>query len=162
MINRPIFSKRRSLFRTFARSALCFGCSVVAFAVIASGTIASGAHAEDLTQFSRSIGLKDTASFVETVSAIRSTGRLPNKYLTKQEASRKGWRPGANICEAIPNQWIGGDVFRNLEGRLPKKNYREADLEPTCKSRGAKRLVFSGKNEIYVTVDHYETFTRVP
>ena len=57
---------------------------------------------------------------------------------------------------------IGGDRFRNLEGRLPDKKWREADLDYKGGHRGAKRLVFSWDGERFVTVDHYNTFVEVP
>jgi guanyl-specific ribonuclease Sa len=60
---------------------------------------------------------------------------------------------------------IGGDVMRNFGGAIPDapgRIYREADLDSDCRSRGAKRLIFSNDGRIYVTVDHYNNFVPVP
>jgi len=65
----------------------------------------------------------------------------------------------------LPGHVIGGDAFNNFGGQLPAapgRGYREADLDPTCRERGAKRLIFSNDGLIFVTTDHYRTFTRVP
>ena len=56
---------------------------------------------------------------------------------------------------------IGGDVFGNNEGILPKGSYHEADVEYSAKNRGTKRLVYQPDCVIYYTADHYETFTRL-
>ena len=57
---------------------------------------------------------------------------------------------------------IGGDVYGNYEGLLPKKKgrtYYECDIDTLHKkSRGAKRIVFSSDGLIYYTKDHYEHF----
>jgi ribonuclease T1 len=113
----------------------------------------------------RGIGITDTDSFAETVAALRQTGRLPPRYLTKREAEEAGWKPGGDLCRAAPGRTIGGDAFHNREKRLPDRSGRrwfEADLEPRCGQRGAKRLVWSSDGLIYVTTDHYRTFTEVP
>ena len=62
-----------------------------------------------------------------------------------------------------PGCAIGGDVFGNREGILPKekgRTYYECDIDTNGQnSRGAKRLVFSDDGLIYYTEDHYESFT---
>ena len=50
---------------------------------------------------------------------------------------------------------------RQLQGG-PGRAYREADLDTGCGQRGAKRLIYSNDGAIFVTVDHYNTFTQVP
>jgi len=57
---------------------------------------------------------------------------------------------------------IGGDHFGNYERRLPRGQWQEADLDYRGKKRNAKRLVFAQAGQQYVTVDHYETFHKVP
>jgi ribonuclease T1 len=60
---------------------------------------------------------------------------------------------------------IGGDIFRNFGKALPSapgRVYREADLDTDCRSRGPKRLIFSSDGLIFITVDHYNSFTAVP
>ena len=119
----------------------------------------------DLQAFARSVGLRDVAGFVETVTELRRSGRLPERYVTKDEAEDLGWRPGSDLCDVAPDASIGGDRFGNRERRLPERQgrrWREADLDFDCGRRGAKRLVWSSDGLIYVTTDHYDSFTRVP
>jgi hypothetical protein len=121
--------------------------------------------APELRDFAVRVGLKDTVGFSETVTELRTAGRLPARYVTKDAAERLGWKPGADLCRAAPGKAIGGDSFGNRERRLPEaagRRWREADLDYACGSRGAKRLVWSTDGLIFVTLDHYATFVAVP
>ena len=93
---------------------------------------------------------------------IYTYGHLPSNFVTKSEARAKGWE-GGSLEDYFPGCSIGGDVFGNREGILPKKKgrtYYECDIDTKGKkSRGAKRIVFSDDGLIYYTDDHYETFT---
>lgn len=127
--------------------------------------VAVAAGEAELQAFARGHGLADADAFARTVTRLREKGRLPASYLTKREAERLGWRPGADLCETAPGRSLGGDRFGNRERRLPMRPGRvwyEADLDFDCGRRGAKRLVFSSDGLIYLTVDHYETFREVP
>lgn len=138
---------------------------LVVLALLVAGPALARAPVDDLHQFARMAGLRDAEAFVETVTALRQDGQLPQRYLTKNEASRAGWRPGDDLCRAAPGKAIGGDRFGNREGRLPRASGRvwyEADLDFNCGRRGAKRLVWSSDGLIYVTTDHYQTFRPVP
>lgn len=88
--------------------------------------------------------------------------KLPENYMTKSEARKKGWESGA-LNRVIPGKCIGGDEYLNLEGKLPKNaTYRECDIDTINKAkRGSKRLVWSDDFKIYYTKDHYETFEYV-
>jgi hypothetical protein len=126
---------------------------------------AVAAEPAELRRFAREMRLTDIDGFVSTVHAIRTTGRLPERYLDKDDAAKLGWRPGADLCRLAPGKLIGGDRFMNREGRLPAaagRRWTEADLDYGCGRRNAKRLVFSSDRLIFVTVDHYETFREVP
>ena len=117
-----------------------------------------------LGAFAERAGLRDVAGFVESVQALRSAHHLPPRYVTKDAARAHGWH-GGGLCEAWPGHVIGGDVFNNFGAALPAApagGYREADLDSDCRSRGAKRLIFSNDGRAYLTVDHYKTFTPVP
>ena len=118
-----------------------------------------------LQAFARGIGLRDVAGFVDAVTELRRSGRLPERYVTKDEAEGLGWRPGTDLCDVAPDASIGGDRFGNRERRLPDRQgrrWREADLDFACGRRGAKRLLWSSDGLIYVTTDHYDSFTEVP
>jgi hypothetical protein len=119
----------------------------------------------DLRGFATQIGLTDADGFATAVAALRETGRLPDRYLTKRTAERGGWKPGIDLCRTAPDHAIGGDSFSNREKRLPAaqgRRWHEADLDYACGKRGAKRLLWSSDGLIFVTVDHYQTFTAVP
>lgn len=98
------------------------------------------------------------------VESLRTTGRLPSNFVTKAEAMSKGWKPGKALSNYIPGGQIGGDVFQNATGVLPRASGRvwyEADtglsnIMSRAKQAGT-RLVYSNNGLMYVTYDHYET-----
>ena len=98
----------------------------------------------------------------EDVSLYLCTyGKLPENFITKDEARELGWE-GGSVEKYAPGYAIGGDKFGNREGLLPKASgrvYYECDIDTDGKnSRGAKRIVFSNDGLIYYTEDHYESF----
>ena len=88
--------------------------------------------------------------------------KLPENYMTKNEARKMGWESGA-LNRVVPGKCIGGDVYSNFEGTLPKNaTYHECDIDTiNSKSRGSKRIVWSEDFKIYYTKDHYETFELI-
>jgi hypothetical protein len=129
--------------------------------------LAAPALADDtaLHAFAQRLGLRDIQGFVSAVEGIRETGRLPQRWITKEEAEELGWRPGEDLCDSAPGSSIGGDRFGNRERRLPDRpgrRWHEADLDFACGRRGARRLVWSSDGLIYVTIDHYDSFVPVP
>jgi guanyl-specific ribonuclease Sa len=55
-------------------------------------------------------------------------------------------------------------AFRNREGRLPRGvSYIESDIWPQRAhgGRGSERLIFGGKPDIWLTLDHYESFEKI-
>lgn len=107
-----------------------------------------------------------TANTFEAVADyVAQHGKLPPNYITKAQARALGWdaRKG-NLNQVAPGKSIGGDVFGNFEGRLPKAKgrvWREADINYRGGRRGADRLLYSSDGLIYKTTDHYQTFTRI-
>ncbi|MGM9608212.1 MAG: ribonuclease domain-containing protein [Oscillospiraceae bacterium] len=89
-------------------------------------------------------------------------GCLPDNFITKAEARALGWE-GGSVEEYAPGYAIGGDVFGNREGLLPKaegRTYYECDIDTNgSSSRGSRRICFSDDGLIYYTEDHYESFT---
>ena len=81
--------------------------------------------------------------------------------MTKSEARKAGWESGS-LEKFFPGCSIGGDVFQNREGLLPKadgRTYYECDIDTAGRnSRGAKRIVFSNDGLIYYTADRYRSF----
>lgn len=97
----------------------------------------------------------------EVALYIREYGKLPDNFITKDEARDLGWKSGG-LERYAAGKCIGGDVFSNREGLLPEKAgrvYYECDIDTLgADSRGAKRIVFSNDGLIYYTDDHYDSF----
>ncbi|HJV49023.1 MAG TPA: ribonuclease domain-containing protein [Geothrix sp.] len=69
-----------------------------------------------------------------------------------------------------PPGYVGGRVFGNYEGQLPRYNvrrkrieYREWDVRPKAEghNRGAERLITGSDGRVWYTADHYRTFVEV-
>lgn len=69
-----------------------------------------------------------------------------------------------------PPGFVGGRVFGNYEGQLPRYDarrkrleYREWDVRPKAegRTRGAERLVTASDGRAWYTADHYRTFIEV-
>lgn len=97
----------------------------------------------------------------EVALYIYTYGRLPDNFVSKNEAEKAGWS-GGSLEKYLPGRAIGGSRFGNYEGLLPKakgRTWTECDINTNGKSsRGAERIVFSNDGLIYYTSDHYESF----
>ncbi len=117
----------------------------------------------DLEEVSDKIEEEGYYTSKEEVSLYLNTfGKLPQNYITKNEARDMGWdsREG-NLWDVTDNKSIGGDRFGNRESLLPDiegRQYYECDINYNGGHRGAERLVFSNDGLIYYTSDHYESF----
>ena len=96
------------------------------------------------------------------INYVKTNRRLPDYYLTKGEARKKGWVASkGNLCDVLPRKAIGGDHFSNREKTLPKGNkYYEADVNYNCGNRNADRIVFTKNGEVWLTKNHYKTFEK--
>lgn len=96
----------------------------------------------------------------EVALFIHLYGRLPNNYITKNQAEALGWS-GGSLERYAPGKCIGGDRFYNREGLLPKGHtYYECDIGTLgANSRGSRRIVFSTDGLVYYTSNHYKSFT---
>ena len=83
----------------------------------------------------------------EVSSYIKKFHKLPSNYITKGEAKQLGWS-GGPLKKYAPGKSIGGDVFTNRQGILPKitGKYIECDINANGTSRGAERIVFNPIN----------------
>lgn len=124
------------------------GCSLQSISGVNSARSDSG-----LTQFD------------EVAKYITEHHELPANYITKKEARELGWEPSkGNLQKIAPGKSIGGDVYKNREGLLPKKKGRiwyEADINYSGGTRGSDRILYSNDGLIYKTTDHYRTFERL-
>jgi hypothetical protein len=108
---------------------------------------------------------EETAGFESVKRYIQEHGKLPDNFITKNEAKKLGWDSSkGNLSEVAPGKSIGGDRFYDREKRLPYKKGRtwhEADMNYHSGRRGSDRLLFSNDGLFYKTTDHYRTFTEV-
>ncbi len=113
-----------------------------------------------ITENSSDISSKTSENVV--ADYVKENRRLPDYYMTKSEARSQGWNPSkGNLCDILPGKAIGGDEFSNREKTLPLNNqYFEADINYECGHRGADRLIFTAKGDVWVTHDHYKTFDK--
>ncbi|MGE0723573.1 MAG: ribonuclease domain-containing protein [Alphaproteobacteria bacterium] len=133
--------------------------------LVALAATAAFAGEPERRAFAARMGLHDIDGFVEAVESLDRTGRLPPRYVTKDEARRLGWEPGRDLWSVARGRSIGGDGFGNRERRLPRLDrgrYYEADLDYRGGRRNAKRLVWGTDGSRWVTIDHYDSFHRVP
>lgn len=96
------------------------------------------------------------------ITYVKQNHRLPDYYLTKNEARKLGWNPSkGNLCEVLPGKAIGGDKFGNREGRLPGgEKYFEADVNYQCGGRNADRIIYTENGDVYLTKNHYKSFDK--
>ncbi|MEW5943938.1 MAG: ribonuclease domain-containing protein [Pseudomonadota bacterium] len=133
-----------------------------------TGTAARAASCEDTVHLLSHLlhPRTDEAELTEILETLNKSrnARLPEKFITKRDAQRAGWKPGTDLwaVPALKGKSIGGDKFSNREGKLPAGEWREADLDYKGGHRGGKRLVFSADGDRRVTVDHYRTFVEIP
>ena len=92
---------------------------------------------------------------------LKKYGKLPDYYITKQEAMVKyGWNSRRNTLAGIaPGKMIGGDIFKNIPPLLPQKNGRiwyECDVDYVSGNRGTcSRLYYSNDGLMFYT-DHFK------
>ena len=161
---RHIFKKIIPLFLTLLMTLGLFGCSTL-FEDF-SGLM------DDSSSVSESSGENTTSSIDENGSYddfegvaeyIKAYNKLPSNFITKKEARSLGWDSGRDLWDYAEGKSIGGDFFGNYEGLLPEKDGRtwyECDINYKGGRRGADRIVYSNDGLIYMTTDHYESFTE--
>lgn len=89
--------------------------------------------------------------------------KLPDYYVLKAFALSEGWKSTYKfIKNAVLGKMIGGDLYKNKDGKLPKKDkWYEADLDYTKGKRNSKRILWSDDGLIFVSYDHYQTFYEI-
>ena len=101
----------------------------------------------------------------EVAEYIHLYNKLPKNFITKNEAKELGWVSSkGNLWDVAPGKSIGGDRFGNREGNLPTGKglkYYECDINYNGGRRGAERIVYSNKGNIYYSDDHYRSFERL-
>jgi ribonuclease len=120
------------------------------------------------TYESRSLNIEENGNYTskeEVALYIHTYGKLPVNYITKKQAQELGWDPEkGNLSDILPGMSIGGNVFGNYEGALPRaggRRYFECDIDYEGGYRGAKRIVYSNDGLVFYTEDHYNTFEQI-
>jgi hypothetical protein len=167
---------------------ISFACAVTAFLAACSTPTVSSDSDEGLYKRSSSSTSKDKSSSSESLKsiyeAVEESGlyttkdsvaaylckfdKLPGNYITKDEAiALVEEETGREFSKWNFNPWtafdfmVGGDVYNDSEGLLPKGSYHEADVDYHDDSRGTKRLVYASDCVIYYTADHYKSFNQM-
>lgn len=108
---------------------------------------------------------KYPTGFDEVAQYIKQNKKLPDNFITKQQAEALGWdRKKGNLHEVAPGKSIGGNVYYNNERLLPNapnRTWYEADINYSSGYRGNDRILYSNDGLVYKTSDHYKTFTEV-
>ena len=69
-----------------------------------------------------------------------------------------------NLDEVLPDKMIGGDIYKNKDGKLPNASGRvwyEADINYTEGYRNRERILYSSDGLMFATYDHYQTFYEI-
>ncbi|WP_172279830.1 ribonuclease domain-containing protein [Chryseobacterium sp. LAM-KRS1] len=157
-------SKMRLVF--FACIGLLFGMSVMYIFNKFSGTEKGIQNPK--AEYSTTAGTANQQSIDQltaektVISYVKEHHQLPDYYITKNEARKLGWNPSkGNLCDVLPGRAIGGDRFGNRERSLPQGNqYYEADVNYSCGSRNADRIIFTKEGDVYLTKNHYKSFEK--
>ena len=88
---------------------------------------------------------------------LKAYGKLPDYYITKEEARSLGWSEGKNLAHFAPGKMIGGDIYFNDPPKLPQKEGRiwyECDVDYEINKRNSKRLYYSNDGLMFYSPDH--------
>lgn len=96
---------------------------------------------------------------------LQKFGKLPPYYISENDALKLGWRNWlGNLSAIAPGKMLTKGVYKNRDGHLPETQGRiwyEADINYTGGFRGTARILFSNDGLIFVTYDHYYTFSEI-
>jgi len=92
-------------------------------------------------------------------------GRLPDYYVSFSVAEDAGWRSKkGNLDKVLPGKMIGGDIYKNKDGKLPQlpgRIWYEADISYKSGYRNRQRILYSNDGLMFVSYDHYQTFYEI-
>ena len=95
---------------------------------------------------------------------LKHTGKLPAYYVDKSQVLQKGWKPGKQPSNFVPDKMIAAGIYKNRNNHLPQipgRIWYEADINYKSGKRNTQRIVWSNDGLIFVTYDHYETFYEI-
>ena len=95
---------------------------------------------------------------------LKEFDKLPPYYISEGEALELGWKNWlGNLSSVAPGKMLTKGVYKNRGGHLPASEGRiwyEADINYAGGFRGNSRILFSNDSLIFVTYDHYQTFSH--
>lgn len=112
----------------------------------------------------KSVGTISNKGILSPDVYLKAYGKLPDYYITKEEARALGWSEGKNLAHFAPGKMIGGDIFFNEPPQLPEKEGRiwyECDVDYEINKRNSKRLYYSNDGLMFYSPDHGTTFYYV-
>lgn len=113
----------------------------------------------------KTIGTATDLGYSGADAQLSYFGKLPKYYITKNRARELGWVEWkGNLHDVLPDMMIGGDVYKNREGKLPcspNRLWYEADINYEKGYRNRERILYSNDGLIFVTYDHYQTFYEI-
>ncbi len=83
--------------------------------------------------------------------------KLPNYYITKEEAEKLGWQRGKDLSLFAPEKMIGGGLYENRLHILPEKEgriWKECDINYESGKRNSLRLFYSNDGLMFFSPDH--------
>lgn len=96
---------------------------------------------------------------------LKEFGKLPPYYISISEAKKLGWKSAlGNLNSVAPGKMLAKGIYENRNGHLPSAPNRvwyEADIDYTSGYRGISRILHSNDGLIFVTYDHYQTFSEI-
>ena len=96
---------------------------------------------------------------------IADYGYLPDYYIPFSIAEDAGWRSKkGNLDTVLLGKMIGGDIYKNKDGKLPQSPGRvwyEADINYEGGYRNRQRILYSNDGLMFVSYDHYQTFYEI-
>lgn len=142
-----------------------FEASHVVYNLEVEGSHTYAVSDANLLVHNKSMRAPTPTSLEGVATHVSNNGRLPENFITKEQARELGWVPRrGNLQEVAPGKSIGGDPWQNRRGQLPAaegRQYFEADLNYSGGYRGDERLIYSNDGLMFYTNDHYRSFTPV-
>jgi len=162
---RHIFKKIIPIFLTLLMTISLVGCSTLFedFSALMDDGSSSISDSSGSETDSSVVEDESYDDFESVAQYIKLYNKLPSNFITKKEARSLGWDSGRDLWDYAEGKSIGGDYFGNYEELLPEKDGRvwyECDINYKGGRRGADRIVYSNDGLIYMTTDHYESFTE--
>lgn len=90
---------------------------------------------------------------------LKLFGKLPDYYITKEEAEAFGWSRGKDLSKFAPNKMIGGNIYHNKDHILPEKEGRiwyECDINYVSGKRNSLRMYYSNDGLMFYSTTHLE------